>query len=151
MEDPTPICPYCGKHSVRSTGAELYAHRPDLADKQFFRCVPCEAWVGVHAMSGAPMGGLANSKLRKLRSAVHAAFDPIWSTAAFNKWSAQFGKAKEERKSQGYFIPRYRTKAYEQLAKAMDISPGLCHIAMFNEEQCQKALDILNAGGVTLR
>lgn len=151
MDGITPICPYCGKFSVRSTGAELYAHRPELADKQFYRCVPCEAWVGVHAMTGAPLGTLANSKLRKARSAAHAVFDPVWNFPAQHAWLVGCKGTSKKKKSLGYYIVKYRTQAYEQLAKLMDLPVEMCHIAMFNEDQCQQAIVLIEAGGIVLR
>lgn len=55
----------------------------------------------------------ANQTTRDARIAAHAAFDVLW----------QDGK-------------RSRTKAYKWLANAMQLSGGMCHIGMFNAEQC---------------
>jgi len=35
-----------------------------------------------------------------------------------------------------------RTQAYNWLANKMNITPDKCHIGMFNEEQCEKVMDI---------
>lgn len=75
----TVLCNYCGRDSERVTGATMYPHRPDLARRLFYRCVPCGAWVGTHEKTGKPLGRLANDELRRAKQAAHAAFDPMWS------------------------------------------------------------------------
>ena len=41
-------CDYCQKPAELVTGATIYPHRNDLAHLRFWRCVPCEAYVGCH-------------------------------------------------------------------------------------------------------
>jgi hypothetical protein len=73
-----PKCPYCGKWSEKVSGKVIYSHRPDLYAKVFYRCAPCDAYVGCHPHSERPLGRLADAELRSMKSAAHAAFDPIW-------------------------------------------------------------------------
>lgn len=113
-----PICPYCDKPSVESTGKDVYPHRPDLAQMRFFSCFECDAYVGRHR-NGKSLGSLANKPLRKLRSACHVIFDRRWKT-------------KSERQLQ-----------YRKLAESMGIQIEQCHFGMFNEEQCSEALEHL--------
>lgn len=143
-----PDCPYCGAKSILVTGETIYPHREDLYHKRFFHCPLDEAWVGVHEMTGDPLGTLANANLRKLRSAAHAAFDPVWDDPAHQKWAKQLGK--KDSKPKGYFVPRFRTAAYTALAKAMDISVENCHIGVFNEDQCRKVIKLCKAGEIVL-
>lgn len=145
-----PDCPYCKAKAMRTTGATIYPHRLDLADKVFYWCPPCEAYVGTHAMTGEPLGALANAKLRKLRNAAHAAFDPIWQEPARKAACGTKNLRRKFPKPFNYFVPQFRTAAYAALAKAMDIEPDLCHIAMFNEEQCQQAIGLIKFGMVIL-
>lgn len=116
----TPIlCPYCGAAAKCVTGADIYPHRPDLASKRFFACMPCKAWVGCHP-SGTPLGRLANSELRAEKQAVHAVFDPLWKHGRMS-----------------------RSRAYRLLADAMGINRDECHIGMFDVAQCLEACRIV--------
>jgi hypothetical protein len=139
----TPRCPYCRSWSTPATGAELYPHRADLAEKKFFECRPCDAFVGVHVSTGLPLGTLANAELRKLRSAAHRAFDPVWQDAAFTKWQAQASKTTS--KPLAYFTPQFRTAAYARLAKLLDITVENCHIGCFDATQCRRVIDLCNS------
>lgn len=119
-----PSCPYCGADSVLINGAQLYGHRPDLADKRFYRCDPCRAWVGCHPGTTTPLGRLANAELRQAKSAAHAVFDPIWRTAP-----------KTERK-------RARGDAYSWLAEQLGIRKAECHIGMFDVDMCERVVEV---------
>jgi hypothetical protein len=117
-----PTCPYCKQKAMRTNGATIYPHRPDLATLVFYWCPPCEAYVGTHKATGEPLGTLANATLRRLRNLAHAAFDPL-------------------HQRQGYD----RTVAYSMLASAMGISKDACHIAMFDNAQCRRVVDLINS------
>lgn len=118
MNGLTPLCQYCGKFSELVTGETIYPHRPDLFAKKFFRCTPCDAYVGTHARTGLPLGTLANASLRKLRNKAHQVFDPTWQN-----WDKHA-----------------RTAAYSRLARFLEIPVSECHIAMFTELQCQRVI-----------
>lgn len=117
------ICDYCGKPAEACTGADIYPHRPDLASKKFFRCVPCGAYVGRHADSGHALGRLANAELRAAKMRAHAAFDPLW-----------------KRGSPIWKFGRFHTRkvAYAWLASALGITKAECHIGMFDMDLCLK-------------
>ena len=125
----TPICPHCNGYSKAVKGDVIYPHRPDLAHLNFFRCEPCDAYVGTHRGSGAPLGTLANSAVRKARNGVHAVFDPIWYDSPSSP-----DQYKEQRKK--------RTGLYAWLAQSMGLHVDECHIAMFNEDQCKLAIKL---------
>lgn len=42
------ICPYCGSKTEYVDGTVIYPHRPDLANRKFYICRPCNAYVGCH-------------------------------------------------------------------------------------------------------
>ena len=119
-----PTCPYCARASVLVTGDAIYPHRPDLFDKKFWRCAPCDAFVGCHPPKTAPGGGqgdgtvplgrLANAELRRLKTRAHAAFDPLWKSRRMR-----------------------RRDAYAWLARELGISTANCHIGMFDEDACR--------------
>lgn len=140
-----PSCTYCQQPAIRATGADIYPHRPDLATRKFFRCIPCEAHVGTHVKTGHPLGTLANAALRKLRSQAHNTFDPIWQG-----WVDGELRARKKRGAPplhvGNTVKKYRTEAYALLAKAMDISVENCHIGAFTEDQCRQVIDLCQSG-----
>ena len=130
-----PTCQYCGKPSALATGENIYHHRPDLWSLKFWRCEPCDAYVGCHkkgstALVGKrqvlsdgtlPLGALANAELRKAKSAAHAAFDPAWRNGGMS-----------------------RGAAYTWLASALGIKKHDCHIGLFSVEQCQRVIQLMN-------
>lgn len=136
MNGLTPICPYCGKWSELVTGAEIYPHRPDLRDLKFYRCEPCDAYVGCHRGTLKPLGRLADAELRHWKKRAHKAFDPIW----------------EERLKKRSATDRKYTKAmarggrYKRLAELLGIPRGECHIGMFDVELCKQTEALCNSG-----
>jgi hypothetical protein len=113
-------CSYCDRPARLVWGKDIWkaAH---LAHKRYWECRVCDARVGCHPGTTYPLGRLANRKLRKAKSAVHAAFDPIWRSQRFT-----------------------RSEAYEWLADQLGISKANCHIGMFDLETCERALEVLN-------
>lgn len=119
-----PACPYCGNPARLVTGREIYPTRKDLHHMKFWLCQPCDAYVGCHRPNigfgdgTRPLGRLANAELRRLKSQVHQAFDPIWKTGQMR-----------------------RGQAYAWLAQQLGLQEA--HVGEFDEETCQKALSIL--------
>jgi hypothetical protein len=116
-------CPYCGKTPCLVTGDTIYPHRPDLVEKNFWFCRPCDAYVGCHEANPRfgftgiePLGRLADKELRMAKSDAHTVFDPLW---------------KGERKIFN------RTQAYAWLAVAMGKEPEQTHIGMFDVAECK--------------
>ena len=120
-----PICPYCGNKSDGVDGYAVYPHRPDIHNKWFYQCVPCDAYVGCHPGTKTPLGRLANAELRKYKSMAHRAFDPIWKTKVMK-----------------------RKDAYKALAAEMRIQPSECHIGMFDIAQCKQVIAICLSGNL---
>jgi len=112
-----PICSYCGKESIKSTGDIVYPHREDLKDKIFYECLPCEARVGCHNGTDKPLGSLANLELRRVRSAAHGFFDDLWRKGHMS-----------------------RNDAYIGLAFELNIPFKFAHIGQFNIEQSKKTI-----------
>ncbi len=112
-------CPYCEAKAELVHGDAIYPHRHDLRDLKFYRCEPCEAYVGCHKGTTNPLGRLADAELRKAKMAAHAVFDPIWRS----------GRMK-------------RTQAYQWLAAQLGIDPKDCHIGMFDVDTCCRVASI---------
>lgn len=124
-------CSYCNGDAMRVTGREIYPHRADLYAKQFFRCLPCLAWVGCHP-DGRPMGRLADAELRLEKQKTHALFDPLWQQAP-RMYGGSNGKVKQVA----------RIRAYEWLAARMGIPIDECHVGMFDVALCQRAQELI--------
>ena len=123
------ICQYCGKEAELVGGDKVYGGNEKYNNISVWSCEDCEAWVGCHppnmryGRTGIePLGKLAKKELREARRLVHGVFDPMWKEGV-------------------YSVPYGRKSAYAELAKRLDISVDECHIAMFDVEMCQKALD----------
>ncbi len=114
-------CDYCHGEAKLVSGREIYPHRPDLVAKQFWRCEPCDAYVGCHRRhpkdnrdGTKPLGRLANAELRREKQRAHAAFDPIWKSGQMR-----------------------RKAAYAWLAEQLGISRANCHIGMMDVDACR--------------
>ena len=113
------VCQYCGKPAEKVAGNVMYPSRPDLAHRQFYRCLPCDACVGCHPTTGLALGTLANRDLRRIRMAAHGAFDPLWMAGGVMT----------------------RTDAYKWLAGELGVSADDCHIGMFDENMCRRTIE----------
>lgn len=112
-----PDCPYCGKRTHLTDGAKVYPRRPDLANKLFYLCTPCDAFVGCHPGTERPLGVPANAALRSARQAAHRAFDPMWRRGGMS-----------------------RGAAYSWLAHSLGIPAHDCHIGLFDEHTCERVI-----------
>lgn len=122
-------CPYCGKPARRASAADVYGadKSASFSERVFWQCQPCDAYVGTHPGTDAPLGTLANRGLRRLRVQVHALLDPLW---------------------RGSPDKRMRTVAYAFLARRLGITERNCHVGLFDEALCERALSALR--GVTV-
>jgi hypothetical protein len=112
-----PVCGYCGQLSEKVTGRDVYPLRADLSGRMFYKCVPCDAFIGCHPGTDTPLGTLADAKLRKMRSKAHTQFDPLWK---------------------GGFLKR--KQAYAALAQYLGVPVDDCHIGLFNSETCDRVI-----------
>lgn len=83
--------------------------------------------MGCHPGTTRPLGTLARKELRGLRHAAHAAFDPLWQRkAALQQVSRSVA----------------RRAGYAWLASQLGVDRKACHIALFDEEQCRRVVDL---------
>lgn len=113
------VCPYCGSETEYVDSKIVYGRSYGM----IYRCQPCEAYVGVHDGTDRAKGRLADRELRKLKIRVHKEFDELWMDKRF------IGVVKEARK-----------QAYQLLALRLGIPEKYCHIGMFDDQMCKKAI-----------
>lgn len=85
------ICQYCNKEAVWTENKAIYGKNYGKSYMCYY-CKPCNAYVGCHKNSKAPLGTMANAELREWRKKAHAEFDPIWK----NRSQKNRGKLYEE-------------------------------------------------------
>lgn len=115
-------CNYCGGKAERVSGKAIYPRMPKLHGKIFFRCSPCDAYVGTHA-DGTPLGNLADRDTRVFRIKAHHYFDKIWKGRHMK-----------------------RGHAYAWLASSLGIPVSKCHIGMFDVQMCSRVIEICEKG-----
>jgi len=118
-----PKCPYCGKKSKLEDSSEVYSKSYGL----IYLCKDCNAYVGVHKGTKIPLGRLANEVLRRKKRVAHYYFDFLWNR-----------KIEKENCSRR----KARYAAYKWLAECLEISKNKCHIGMFDEETCEKVVEV---------
>lgn len=120
-------CPYCNSKTEFINSQEIYGK--DYGN--IYICRSCSAYVGVHKETNKALGRLANKELRELKKVAHFHFDKIAKTSLINEiWPEYIENTSN------------RQKAYLWLSKQMNIEPEYCHIGMFDEHQCLKAISI---------
>jgi len=66
-----------------TSGAEVYPHRPDLADIPRWKCDACGNHVGTHHKTAdrtRPLGNIPSPELKRARILIHDLIDPAWKT-----------------------------------------------------------------------
>lgn len=126
-----PRCVECQSWNVEmTTGAEVYPLRPDLADKQIWRC-ECGSYVGCHdGTDYTPLGRPAGPATRRARGEAHAAFDPLWQKVA---------------ERDGLNKGHARNRGYRFLAEQLGIDRKDAHISHMNEAMCRRVVEICAA------
>lgn len=125
-----PVCPYCHKPAILTTGVAVYPNQPHLAHKWFWTCIGCDARVGCHPPARpngkggvgdgkVPLGSLADSELRRRRNDIHSRFDHLWQM-------------------KGGFT---RKDAYAWMSEKMNVHQF--HVAELDIDGCKRASEIL--------
>lgn len=116
-------CPYCHQPCELAKDSSIVYSR-DYGP--IWICHPCQVWVGCHPGTTHPKGCPANATLRQLRIKAHGVFDPLW------KLKAQRGMSIKEARFTGYMW----------LSKTLNIEFDRCHIAMMNEDDCKRVIEL---------
>lgn len=114
-------CEHCKVLISRAIGVDEVGYPYSMDYGPVWVCPKCDAYVGSHKGTGAPLGTAANAELRQARMEVHRVFDPIWRSGAVS-----------------------RSKAYTMLSYKMQFMLGnkSAHIGQMNYEQCMVAREI---------
>lgn len=113
------LCPYCGSEVWLVPRSDLEPESCGL----IYLCSSfprCDARVNCHPGKLTPMGSLANANLRRWREKAHKQFDELWKARRMT-----------------------RKQAYCWLAEAMDLPEAKTHFAEFDEQQCEKAVELI--------
>lgn len=113
------VCNYCGCEAELVTGRKVWPLRKDLVDLLVWSCEPCKAYATCKKGSNEPRGTLAKDSLRRLRVKCHKMMDLIWQD--------------------GYMT---RTATYEWLQLELRLTKEKCHIAMFDNDICNRVLKL---------
>ena len=117
-------CPYCHELAVKVDSRRIYGR--SYGDIYLCKNFPtCDAYVGINKKTGEPLGTMANPELRMLRKKAHKLFDRLW--LEYLPMHKQY---------------EHRSRCYAWLSIRMNIPPVLCHIAMFNIDQCERLIGI---------
>ena len=119
------ICPYCGAKTEYIDSSFIYGRSYGM----IYICKPCDAYVGVHNNTDISLGRLANKELRRAKKIAHFHFDKIAKTSLINTIWPKYFKSISNRK-----------KAYLWLSKQLGIPEDICHIGMFDIEQCNEVI-----------
>lgn len=121
--DVPEYCHCCGGQTVECMHHDLVYGRAYGEWPWMFRCLTCEATVGMHPFTNIPLGTLATRAMRSARTAAHAAFNPLFESGAMK-----------------------RTQAYTWLAAQLGIANvEQCHIGLFDIETCIRVVEVCRA------
>ncbi len=71
-----------------TSGAEVYPHRPDLANRPRWICDGCGNHVGTHHQTSdptKPLGSIPSPEIKKARIAIHNLIDPAWKSGTVKR------------------------------------------------------------------
>lgn len=113
------VCNCCGEESVvLSNNRDVYNGKSFGEWPYVYRCVACNAYVGLHPDTDLPLGTLADTMTRDARKAAKQLYFKV----------------------NELFFGGDRTATYGWLAKQMGMVQSRCHFAMFTEfEACGAA------------
>lgn len=117
----------CGTSAVLKTGRDVYPHRPDLFELNFYVCPNDGYRVGCHKNTSTPLGIPTAPETQQARRAAHAAFDELWQR-----------KIEKE----GVSKSAARKAGYSWLASQLGIDAKDCHIGMMDKATAERVVTI---------
>lgn len=112
-------CVQCNKkvESDLTSGDVIYPHRPDLSNKNFYRCPQCKNYVGCHPNTINPLGCIPTEELKRARIIVHRKLDALWKSGKYKRSDIY----KLLSNHFGYNYHNGNTKTVAECEKAMQI------------------------------
>ena len=144
VEALAPACPHCGRAAILATVGAIAGTSGDHAspDQPVWSCAPCDAYVGCHPASYAPLGMPARPALRRARRTLHnEVLDPLWRDAPRHPEFAR--DVRRDPFAAGIVVRKVRRRVYEWLADHLSLSEEEGHVGMFDERACEAATDAL--------
>lgn len=118
--EPPKACHCCGGPVKLTNNRDIYAGQSFGAWPYVYRCTQCQAYIGLHPDTDLPLGIMATKATIQARKVAKADFLALVSERYAGKQSA----------------------AYAWLARALAISPSICHFGMFTEQQAGRAGEV---------
>jgi hypothetical protein len=106
----------CGRSTRKTFGTEIYPHRRDLAQKQYYICF-CGNYTGCHQGTWIPLGIPADASTRMARVEAHEAFNRLYINGLCTK-----------------------TDAYTWLAEHFKLPKRRAHIGHFDIDMCREVI-----------
>lgn len=117
---PPTSCHCCGGPVKLTNNRDVYNGHSFGDWPYVYRCTQCQAYVGLHPDTDLPLGVMADRGTIKARKDAKGVFQALVQQRFAGK----------------------RNEAYAWLARALGISPSICHFAMFNEQQAGRAGEV---------
>lgn len=118
--DPPTKCNCCGGMVELVNNSEIYNGKSYGDWPYAYRCLDCDAYVGLHPNTDLPLGTMAGDETRLARRETKGPF-----TELLEKLGGD------------------RNAAYQWLADGMGIEKKYCHFGLFTVEQCNKAAELI--------
>lgn len=112
-----PVCPYCGRTAECVDDSVVYGRS---FGRKVWVCPgypTCDSYVGCHRDTKAPLGIMADRRLRNAKMECHEYFDPLWRKGLVS-----------------------RNQAYQMLAKRMGMTKGECHFGKMDLDTARRAI-----------
>lgn len=118
------ICPYCSNPGKLVTGATIYPNNPEVKNRNYYQCVPCNAYVGTRKGTTEPFGYMANEDLRQDRWRTKRMFDRLWKPKS------------PQRVFDGY------ARAHDWMAEALKIPRPQANVNQLSHNQCARLREL---------
>lgn len=118
--EPPKTCHCCGGPVKLTNNRDIYNGHSFGEWPFVYRCTQCQAYIGLHPDTDLPLGIMADRATVKARKEAKGAFQALTQERFAGK----------------------RSEAYAWLARALGISPSICHFGMFTEQQAGRAGEV---------
>lgn len=117
------FCVKCDKtvEAALVKGDEIYPHRPDLYNLNFYQCPNCGGFVGTHKGTTRPLGCIPTEQLKMARKKLHAKMDPLWKSGYISRQQLY----KRISNELGYTYHNGETRSVQECLRVYDIIDGI--------------------------